>query len=710
MRAAGTGDEHAKLTGLTRTKGLTESLGGLGIILRQEVAGAFVGLALPLLAGLRSGLVLTTRRVRRTADLDGDSHGSRSDLGVGGTQDELVDDLVAFYRDPQCADLAAFAGQELPRRFGLRDVARAVVVGEVDASVEDLLLHLAAEEMHFGDHGDGVVRAPAADGSQEVDAIGDGADGDLDLLGEALGIDSFAVTALKDDDVQAVLGALGVDDLVRDAVGFDFAELGERQGVTLGFLVGVETGVRRGGERCAEIEQTEAADGLAFGRDGHAAEVRDHVTEAFGSQRFEAFGHQGVRTALTTGDVGYLELGGLARGQLELHEGRVLAADQGRVLRAIFHLEVPGAMLVVHHAVRIHDVHQHLCGRMRADALEVRPEVVAEVADLVAGLAGRDEQFLALDGVAGLLDLGTELRDEVILGRTAAGVELGKDRGGALGDGFVRITHELRDLHGSELHRGERLGFQGVKHQAGPFGSANQRGEQGGAIGAGRLREGGVKELADGSVAARRERTGGGDGDSFVRTSEGLDERRANLGVRIAKHDEHAGGGDLCLNRGLGVGEHGYQSVGDQGQFSLQASIGEPKRRNRGGRSGDSLIRAGEQCAQGGTGSVERGRSRHTSGSNLANDGDRDRLVRGLGRGGQHEGSIVAIQRSGERPGEISASGISRTREDPRKDGTGIGGGGGGGGGLGPIIGHPSLGGQEQRTGGGFEGSGAHGA
>ena len=80
-------------------------------------------------------------------------------------------------------------------------------------------------------------------------------------------------------------------------------------------------------------------------------------------------------------------------------------------------------MLVVDHAVRVHDMHEHLGWRMRADALQVRTKVVADVADLVAGLTGGDEEFLALDGVAGLLDLGTELRHDVILGGAATGVQ-----------------------------------------------------------------------------------------------------------------------------------------------------------------------------------------------------------------------------------------------------------------------------------------------
>ena len=374
------------------------------------------------------------------------------------------------------ADLTALAGKQLAGGLGPRDVAGAVVVGEVDASVEDLLLDLAAEEMHLGDHRDGVpMGAPAADGAEEVDAVGDGTDGDLHLLGEALGIGTFEGSAFEDDDIQAVLRGLGVDDLIRDAIGLDLAELRERQGVSLGFLAGVKAGRRGGREGVAQVEQAEASDGLALRRNRHAAEVGDDIAEAFGAERLEAFRHQRIRAALTADDVGHLEFGRLSGRELELHEGGVLAADEGRILGAVLHLEVPGAMLVVHHAVRIDDMNQHLGRRVRADALQVRSEFVADVTDLVAGLADGDEELLALGGIAGLLDLGTQLRYQVVLGRAAAGIEFGEHGACALPDRGIRVTDELGDLHGPELHRGERLGFKGVEDESGPLSTTDER-------------------------------------------------------------------------------------------------------------------------------------------------------------------------------------------------------------------------------------------
>ena len=608
-------------------------------------------------------------------------------------------------------DLAAVAGEQLTGGLGLWYVARAVVVGEIDSAVEDFPLNLAAEESDLGDHGDGVTMgAPAADRTEEVDAVGDGADGDLDLLREGLGVDAFARSALEDDDVQAVFGGLGVDDLVGDAVGLDLAELGEGQGVPLGFLAGVEAGIRRGGEGRAKVEQPETSDDLAFRADGHAAEVSDDIAQTFDAERLEAFRHEGVRAALAADDVRHLELGGLAGRQLELHEGRILAADEGRVLRAVLHLEVPGAVLVVDHAVRVHDVHEHLGGRMRSDALQVGAEVVADVPDLMAGLTGRDEEFLALGGVAGLFDLGAELRDDVVLGRAAAGIQFGEDGSGALGDGFVRMTHELRDLHGAELHRGKRLGVESVKDEPRPLGTTDERGEQGGAERADRLREGGVEHLTHGGVPTGSQRAGGGYGDGFIGAGQGLGEGRTDFGGGVAKLDEHAGGGDLCFGRGLGVSEHGQETDRGGGELGLEAAIGEPERGDRGGGCTDVPILVGDQRTQGLTGRFEHSRSGHATSRQFTQDGRDDRLVGGFGGGRQDRDGIFTGQRGGERAGEIGASGVSRTGQNTREHGARVGGSGGGGGGLGPIIRQAGLRGEQQSAGGGFERRGTHGA
>ena len=153
--------------------------------------------------------------------------------------------------------------------------------------------------MHLGDHGDSIMRPPAAYGAQEVDAISHGADRDLHFLGEALRIGSLAVAALEDDHVQSVLGVLGVYHLIRNAVGFHLTELGERQGVPFGILVGVEPGVGRSSEGPAEIKQAETSDRGGDSRGRGGTDVGDQVAQAFGSERLEALGHERGRHALT---------------------------------------------------------------------------------------------------------------------------------------------------------------------------------------------------------------------------------------------------------------------------------------------------------------------------------------------------------------------------------------------------------------------------
>ena len=573
MGTAGAGEEHPELTRLARTKLLAKSLGGLGIILRQKVAGAFVGL---LLAGLRQSVLFAAGRVGRAPDFDGDRHGGRRNRRVFGPQDKLVDDLVAFDREPERTHLAAVPRQELAGRLRTRDIAEAVVIGEITASIEDLLLNLAAQEVHFGDHGDAIVRAPATDGAEEVDTISHGTDRNLHLLGEALGIHAFAGAALEYDHVQSVLSGLRVDDPIRDSVGLNLTELRERQGVSLGFLAGIEAGGGGSGEGIAQVQQAETSDGLTLGRDRHAAEVGDHVAEAFGAKRFEAFGHERIRAALAADDIGHLEFGRLSGRKLELHEGGVLAADQGRILGAVLHLEVPGTVLVVDHAVGVDDMDQHLGRRVRADALQVRPELVADIADLVTGLADGDEELLALGGVTGLLDLRAKLRYQVVLGRAAAGVQLGEHGSRTLGDRGIRVTDQLGDLHGAKLHRGERLGFQGVQDESGPLRTTDERGVQGGAERAGRLRERAVEQFAHGDIAAGSQGAGGGDGDGFTRGGQGLREHRSDLGVGVAQQHEDADGGDLRLYGRLLVGDDGEETTSDGGEFHLEAAVGDP--------------------------------------------------------------------------------------------------------------------------------------
>ena len=108
--------------------------------------------------------------------------------------------------------------------------------------------------------------------------------------------------------------------------------------------------------------------------------------------------------------------------------------------------------------------------------MEVRAKIIAHVADLVAGLTDSDEELLALGDIAGLLDFGSQFRDEVILGRAAAGVQLGQHGSRTLSNHGIGVTDELRNLHGAELHRGERLGLKSVQDKSGPLGTTDECG------------------------------------------------------------------------------------------------------------------------------------------------------------------------------------------------------------------------------------------
>ena len=187
-------------------------------------------------------------------------------------------------------------------------------------------------------------------------------------------------------------------------------------------------------------------------------------------------------------------------------------------------------------------------------------------------------------------------------------------------------------------------------------------------------------------------------------------ESRTDFRGGVAKLDEHAGGGDLCFDRGLGVREHGQETDRRGGELGLEAAIGEPKRGDRGGGSTDGSILVGDQRAQRLTGRVEHSRSGDATSRQFTQDGRDDRLVGGFGGGRQDRDGIFTGQRGGERAGEVGASGVSRTSQNTREHGAWVSGSGSGGGGLGPIIRQAGLRGEQQSAGGGFERRGTHGA
>ena len=216
-------------------------------------------------------------------------------------------------------------------------------------------------------------------------------------------------------------------------------------------------------------------------------------------------------------------------------------------------------MLVVDHAIGVHDVHEELRGWVRANALEVWADVITDLTNHVTGLAGSDEEFLALGDVARLFDFSPQLGDDFILGAIGASIELHENRGGALGDCFIRVPGELGGLQRTELHRRERLGFEGIEHEARPFRTGHQR-----SVGRLTNRRFGLEEGTEQGLA-RRSVTGGSQGfdrgerNKVRRTLlEELDDGRQNGGIGAADGDERTGRG--------GAGFWGSLFVSDERQ------------------------------------------------------------------------------------------------------------------------------------------------
>ena len=711
MRAAGAGHEDAELAGLAGTELLAGRGGGAGVVGREVAIldGRALRLGLTGSGRRRRGLG-TLGRVRGATDLGGDGHGGRGDGVARARQDDLLDHFRAIDRDDQGADVVGLDQTGGDLGTGDLRIVR-VVVGEIATSVVRHDLLAATDEADLDVLGGEALDAgPAADGTEEVQAGGGDADGDLDALREGLGVGPTGA-ALEDDDVLAVLGLGRVEDDVRHPVGGDLAELRERQGVALGLAGGVQTPAGVGGHRGREVEQLEAADGQAVDGHGHAAEVGDDVAEAFGTEGFEAFGHERGLDARAGGDVGHLDLDGRAAGHLQLQGDGVFAADEGLVLGAVLELNVPGAVLVIDHAVGVDDVHEEFGGGVRADALEVGADIITDVADLVAGLAGGDEEFLALGGVAGLLDLGAELVDDVVLGGAGADVELGQDLGRALGDGGFGVAGELGGLERPELHRGDVLGLELGQDQLGPFGAADEGAEEGLAQETGGLAQGTGEERAGLDV------TGGDDGGDD-READGLgrglvgqrgDDGGAEGRTEVAQRGQRAASLQAHGRGGRGVGEDRDEALTDREQVVGEGGDLVPLDGEAGGAGGELEVGRGEQ-------GLERlgvGDGGGAAFGELAQDDLGDGDVAALGSGGQHAGDALGLvggrhggrERAGELHDFLGGDGAGEEAFEGRD---GVGRGSSGGGGLGPLIGELGLGREEQQAGVGGQRGGAH--
>ena len=444
------------------------------------------------------------------------------------------------------------------------------------------------------------------------------------------------------------------------------AELAERQRVALGLTAGIEAVAAIGGEGAGEVEQGEVADGNAFVRDRGGTEVGDDVAEAFGAEGFEAFRHQRGLIAGAGSDVRDLHFDGHAAGLLQLHDDGVLAADERAILSAVLQLDDPGAVLVVDHAIRVNDVHEELGGRVRADALQVRAEVVADLADHVAGLAGADEEFLALGDVAGLLDVGTELGDDLVLGAMVTGVELGKDRGGALRDSVVRVTGQLGGLERPKLHRRQRLGFQSVEHQTRPLRTGHERGVSDLPDGRFTLEEGGEQGLAGLGVTGGGQGLDGGEGHEVRRALlEELRDGREDSDVDAADGDERAGGRSADVRRSLLVGDERQELLRGGRKLGLEVVSLGPSRGEGDGGEAELGVAVGDGLLQSGHGGGLIGRSGGIAGSEDLQGGASDGDVAGRSGGLHHAETGDAVVRGGqargERTGELDVGRFGRS-------------------------------------------------
>ena len=109
------------------------------------------------------------------------------------------------------------------------------------------------------------------------------------------------------------------------------------------------------------------------------ADVGNQVTEALGTEGFKTFGHERSLHPLAGSNIPDLHVNDEAGWLLKLQHRGILAGDQCRIQRAVLQLDIPGAMLVIHHATRINDVHEKFCYWMGTDTGKIRTEVVTDI-------------------------------------------------------------------------------------------------------------------------------------------------------------------------------------------------------------------------------------------------------------------------------------------------------------------------------------------
>ena len=118
------------------------------------------------------------------------------------------------------------------------------------------------------------------------------------------------------------------------------------------------------------------------------------------------------------------------------------------------------------------------------------------------------------------------------------------------------MTGQLGRLQRPELHRRERLGFEGIEHEACPFRTGHQRGVGGLADRGFGLEEGAEQGLTGRSIARGGQGFDGGESNVVRRTLlEELGDGWKDGGIGTAKGDERTGRGGTGVRGGLLVGD-----------------------------------------------------------------------------------------------------------------------------------------------------------
>ena len=323
-----------------------------------------------------------------------------------------------------------------------------------------------------------IREGPAADVAEDVQLLRREADLGLDGFGEGALRVAVGRAAFEHHDVLRQLG--GVNDVEGHSVGVHRAGLRQRQGAFVRQRAGVEPIARAGGVSAAEVNEAEAR--------LRADDERQQVAQALRAERLEALGHERATGVLAAFDVGFLNFL-LARGVLEDDHGLVLAHHDAVGQLAVLRLDADGDVGDVHFLVRVENLAEQFRRAVRAHASEVGTDVVAERAEEMAGGAVHREELLALRGVAGLRDLGRELRDERVLRLRFRPAQLVHQVIRTLRDGGVGVDAEAMNVRRAEDGGRNHVGLQRGEQCGGPSGALEKLIERGGLRFAGEFRQ-----------------------------------------------------------------------------------------------------------------------------------------------------------------------------------------------------------------------------